>query len=93
MFTRLGRTPSSATCTTEYQALPQRLQHPQKGWQMHEIKINPGPLGAPDDWQERDDCMEVVEAMAGPLDDEVAGVLMDYCAKVADDAHTNKEPE
>lgn len=29
--------------------------------------------------------MEIVEAMAGQLDDEVAGALMDYCAEVADD--------
>ena len=93
MFARLGGTPSSATCTTEYQALPQRLQHPQKGWQMHEVKVNPGSSVSPDDWQERDDCMEIVEAMVGPLDDKVACVLVEYCAAVADDAHTNKEPE
>ena len=48
---------------------------------------------SPDDWQERDDCMEIVGARAGPLDDEVAGVLMEYLAAVADDAHTNKESE
>lgn len=93
MFTRLWRTPSAATCTTEYQALPQRLQYPQKGWQMYEVKINPGSLVAPGDWQERDDCMEIVEAMVGQLDDEVAGVLMEYRAAVADDAPPNKEPE
>ncbi len=59
---------------------------------MYEVRINPGSLVSPDDWQERDDCMEIVEAMAGPLDDEVAGVLMEYLAAVADDAHTDKEP-
>ena len=63
-----------------------------EGWQMNEVKINPGFLVSPGDWQERDDCMEIVEAMAGQLD-EVSGVLMEYLAAVADDAHTNKEPE
>lgn len=60
---------------------------------MYEVKINPGSLVSPGDWQERGDCMKIVEAMLGQLDDEVSGVLMDYCAEVADDAHTNKEPE
>lgn len=69
------------------------MQYPQKGWQMYEVKINPKSLVSPDDWQERDDCMEIVEAMVGQLDDEVAGVLMEYRAAVADDDHTNKEPE
>lgn len=60
---------------------------------MREVKINPGSLVSPGDWQERDDCMEIVEAMVGQLDDEVAGALMEYLAVVADDVHTNKEPE
>lgn len=60
---------------------------------MHEVEVNPGSLVSPGDWQERGDCMKIVEAMLGQLDDEVPGVLMGYCAEVADDAHTNKEPE